>query len=327
MKNVKKMLRKAVSGVAALAVCAVGVGTLPAGAIFMGCKDAPERFADDMKIEDKVWFEEDDYAVYAHSEGAKCDMSHLMKTGDCIITDLGENVDIDALESELREKVDENIVVTGKGHYVVDDGNKIGIRPSASEEGYYDGYIDMSETQAKEVFKILENYVDDAKYHTNFFTYSVVNWQLDEYFENERDTLEEYFRENNIGVKIEQYPGPFGCDMLKIIPDEEFSAEDYIELAGDILESTGINPFWSKLEDVSCDKGVSVNLADYTDGDANTDGQRTLADAVAILQSLANEDEYALTAQGIFNADIAGNDGVNINDALEIQRLATVEEE
>ena len=48
----------------------------------------------------------------------------------------------------------------------------------------------------------------------------------------------------------------------------------------------------------------------------------TVADAVAILQSIANKDKYALTPQGSFNADIAGNyDGVTANDALAIQKL------
>ena len=68
-----------------------------------------------------------------------------------------------------------------------------------------------------------------------------------------------------------------------------------------------------------------VNEDNATEGDANTDGRVTLADAVAVLQYLANEDEYRLTAQGALNADIVGNDGINTVDALEIQRLAISE--
>ena len=113
---------------------------------------------------------------------------------------------------------------------------------------------------------------------------------------------------------------------MKIIILVHDTTQQYYQVATDVLKATGIRPREIFLESPrETTDGVSVNLADYTDGDANTDGQRTLADAVAILQSLANEDEYGLTTQGLFNADIAGNDGVNINDALEIQRLATVE--
>ncbi len=56
-------------------------------------------------------------------------------------------------------------------------------------------------------------------------------------------------------------------------------------------------------------------------GDANEDGVVTIADAVAILQYLANSDEYPLTEQGLKNADIIGDgNGVNTNDALQIQK-------
>ena len=57
-------------------------------------------------------------------------------------------------------------------------------------------------------------------------------------------------------------------------------------------------------------------------GDANGDGDVTIADAVLILQSLANPDNYKLTAQGRINADVIGNgDGVTASDALIIQQV------
>lgn len=57
-------------------------------------------------------------------------------------------------------------------------------------------------------------------------------------------------------------------------------------------------------------------------GDANGDGKVSIADAVAILQFLANADEYALTEQGMKNADVVGDgDGVNTDDALLIQKF------
>lgn len=56
-------------------------------------------------------------------------------------------------------------------------------------------------------------------------------------------------------------------------------------------------------------------------GDANVDGEVTISDAVLIMQSLSNGDEYKLTAEGQVNADVAGNgDGVTASDALEIQK-------
>ena len=58
-----------------------------------------------------------------------------------------------------------------------------------------------------------------------------------------------------------------------------------------------------------------------TAGDANLDGNVTVADAVAILQAIANRDKYELKPQGKINADVDGQDGVTGNDALMIQKV------
>ncbi len=55
-------------------------------------------------------------------------------------------------------------------------------------------------------------------------------------------------------------------------------------------------------------------------GDANLDEKVTVADAVAILQSIANKDKYALKPEGALNADVYMNgDGVTAMDAYAIQ--------
>ena len=65
---------------------------------------------------------------------------------------------------------------------------------------------------------------------------------------------------------------------------------------------------------------AATDDGNYLAGDANLDGKVTVADSVAILQSLANKDKYALKPQGSKNADVIGNnDGVTANDALAIQ--------
>ena len=57
-------------------------------------------------------------------------------------------------------------------------------------------------------------------------------------------------------------------------------------------------------------------------GDANEDSDVTIADAVLILQSIANPDTYKLTSQGKANADVADHgDGVTAKDALIIQQV------
>ena len=56
------------------------------------------------------------------------------------------------------------------------------------------------------------------------------------------------------------------------------------------------------------------------DGDSNCDEQMDMADAVLIMQSLANPDKYQLTDQGKFNADLNG-DGITVGDAQKIQEM------
>nr|AEV58578.1 scaffoldin C [Ruminococcus flavefaciens] len=56
-------------------------------------------------------------------------------------------------------------------------------------------------------------------------------------------------------------------------------------------------------------------------GDANLDNKVSVADAVAILQSIANKDKYALKPQGAVNGDVEGNnDGITGADAFRIQK-------
>ena len=56
-------------------------------------------------------------------------------------------------------------------------------------------------------------------------------------------------------------------------------------------------------------------------GDANCDGKFSVADAVAILQSIANKDKYELSAQGKINGDVDGVEGITARDALFLQQV------
>ena len=66
---------------------------------------------------------------------------------------------------------------------------------------------------------------------------------------------------------------------------------------------------------------AATQSSDAKAGDANLDGNVTIADAVAILQSIANRDKYELKPQGKINADVDGQQGVTANDALTIQKV------
>ena len=59
-------------------------------------------------------------------------------------------------------------------------------------------------------------------------------------------------------------------------------------------------------------------------GDANMDGAVTWSDVMAVLQYVANEDKYPLTAMGKINADCYNvGDGITGNDANAISDYLT----
>ena len=65
-------------------------------------------------------------------------------------------------------------------------------------------------------------------------------------------------------------------------------------------------------------------------GDANCDGKVNVADAVAILQYIANQTKYPLSDEGMINADVDGEPGITGGDSVVIQKIdagiVTIEE-
>lgn len=97
-----------------------------------------------------------------------------------------------------------------------------------------------------------------------------------------------------------------------------------------------------KIKAIGTGKPVSIEFLDYKDttimeinslyvmgtggiesayGDVNEDGKISIADAVLIMQSLSNPNQYKLSAQAQVNADVVGHDGITPKDALAIQMV------
>lgn len=70
--------------------------------------------------------------------------------------------------------------------------------------------------------------------------------------------------------------------------------------------------------------GLPASAAETVYGDVNLDGDVTLADSLAILQFIANEEKYPLTDQQKDNADVFNRgDGITAMDSLSIQKYDT----
>ncbi|MDE6673119.1 MAG: dockerin type I repeat-containing protein [Ruminococcus sp.] len=118
--------------------------------------------------------------------------------------------------------------------------------------------------------------------------------------------------------------GATGTIPIEIVPASRNTFPD----SGSQNEVISVGYFKNKdviRYDVNATKG-EVNLGGASSdkglkGDANEDGEVSLADAVLIMQALSNPDDFALTEQGRKNADVDGDGGVSSVDALEIQKF------
>ena len=103
---------------------------------------------------------------------------------------------------------------------------------------------------------------------------------------------------------------------------DEFTLENHIDLMYRITQEISVNPSAIGGTDIGNSlsvKGITIDILNAVDGDANNDSTTTIADAAAIMQAIANPDKYALSAQGEFNADSKG-DGLTVDDAVAIQK-------
>jgi len=125
-----------------------------------------------------------------------------------------------------------------------------------------------------------------------------------------------YYNHYSIGEKL--FPIEDFCKYQKAISDE---------LAKHPNENDGSDIDISSIMDLSkYDLKNITSESERLKGDANCDGQVDLADAVMIMQALANPNKYGidgtaehhLTEQGKLNGDMNG-DGLTVGDALAIQ--------
>lgn len=88
------------------------------------------------------------------------------------------------------------------------------------------------------------------------------------------------------------------------------------------MSTVGCGIVYGQLSDGPSDNPTTPSQPeDVTWGDANDDEDVNMADAVLIMQTIANPDKYTLTKDGAAKADVSGNnDGITNKDALAIQK-------
>ena len=151
----------------------------------------------------------------------------------------------------------------------------------------------------------------------------------------DEERVEKYLTEKEIGFKKEFiYSEPYEnednaavCRAVRFIPEKKMTQLEKLALFDEIYkvlvseDTDAVYRYTWGHHDFPDYSGGGINISDYTDGDANCDDKVTVADAVAVLQYIANKEKYPLSEQAQFNADIDGEDGITGGDAMAIQKI------
>ena len=108
------------------------------------------------------------------------------------------------------------------------------------------------------------------------------------------------------------HPSSEGYDMMRQVWAQEMYKAVY---EGGAAETPTAPPEGTPTE------APAEVTADIRYGDANGDGKVDVADAVAVLQYVANKTKYPLSDEGLVNADIDGETGITGTDAITIQKI------
>ena len=191
---------------------------------------------------------------------------------------------------------------------------------------------DISEKQAKEIF----NALNDKGYIKGFY------YVADTYFESSMDymlgftgyptngnddvfnTLQDFITEKNLDCTLKNSPdvsllfGPTQ-DAIVVVPNYDYDAIDLLGIYNMILSEIDMDSLVGANMTGNIFTGTEIDMFNAVDGDSNCDNQLDMADTVLIMQALANPNNYSLSVQGKFNADL-NDDGITVGDAQAIQR-------
>lgn len=163
-------------------------------------------------------------------------------------------------------------------------------------------------------FVILDDIVQDK------WLVTINTAPLTYYCDSEEDfeAFSDYIAETGIGEVnvVERYfDGELLCSVS--VPEEK-TVEEYFDISLQIFNDTGRGVDYCSPESFTESALYSVDVFNAVDGDANEDDDVNMGDVVSIIQHIGNRDQYGLSPQGIFNADV-DSDGLTGMEAVAIQ--------
>lgn len=181
----------------------------------------------------------------------------------------------------------------------------------------------LKEEKLIDSFIIPGGFVQIKEFSSCSETYALNYWLTDDDYK----TIEKYAAENAFGEFVYNGLGYSGLNHSEfyLVTVDCDTVEEKLDVALDIYKNTGVRPSYTSPEISNATETGLIDVFNAVNGDANCDKSATMADAAAILQAIGNPDKYALSYQGEFNADYAG-DGLTPDDAIAIQKkLAGIE--
>ena len=179
----------------------------------------------------------------------------------------------------------------------------------------------LTEDDVRSVIECRKDNLSSVKFEGNWLCNTIILPAVPDFPADEIETVSEFFTSKNIKFSVTDYE--YNENRKTIVFDEKIPAAEYLELEFELGEKTGITG--GQLSYYDADDKITVNdpveYFDIIEGDANDDGELSLADAIFILQCIGNPEKYHFTPQGGINADVFyPGDGITASDALSIQR-------
>lgn len=228
------------------------------------------------------------------------------------IIDLNTNIDLDSdlLDSSFYYNFADNISLDDMISSDISIGQAKDIFNALNDKGYIKGFYYLADTYLESSLDYLLSSADQ----TVDLDGDILGSLGDLFSEADIDLSADYFSDY-ADMDLSSLLSGVSADALNLTPSYDFDIDDLAELA-DICDFKLIGSNMGG----SLFTGTEIDMFNALMGDSNCDSAFDLADAVLIMQSLANPNKYSLSAQGRFNADMDDN-GVTVGDAQAIQKM------
>ena len=342
-------MKKLITGITALLTCAVSLMPLSASAIYIPA-DSYETihrqlegytFIKEVEVSEKDPNFPNDYELYIkmpNEDEKYCAVKLLMKENyDSIRINLPDANGRQILSDALQQ-----IGIDGKVFHVEKTNYECRLYKTVSNNDIKKLYSLLNDNNlitefvySTDLYSIREGITNSeslSRFGFCSYDYDKGIWTPPEEQIAKRDQLVELTKEllPDATVELTSFSDKdegFTAYEASVVPASNMTLKEWIDFSLEVNEKIGVFGGYAINEDLPpVFKTNNVDVLNAVEGDSNCDEQMDMADAVLIMQALANPNKYGidgtaehhLTEQGKFNGDMDG-DGITVGDAQAIQ--------